>query len=895
MSRAAAELFPQFPSVATLDDFELSVVVHETQGLRPDTLITALETRVHVVSRTSGQYLQVVAAPKKGKKGRSDTDTDHDGGEGSTGGNVPLCVRTPAKAPNNDFEARWDYEHVVRGEKYERFLTKDTLVLVELCTSMKGGGDEEAAGPLIRVAWGFVSLVADQTGHARTERRFRVQLYKVEKKQKISVDDLQEPSYRGQPPFVYSLWIQNFGLNPDPSRRRLRIGGPPRLKPYRGTVWLSIRGRVAHNRLKKVVGVNVLEPGGDTLAGVAENRENETKGAEPKAERRKRPPAEKKARRVKAPSPGATQRAQFALEAESVIDPGAGGCFSLQFSPDGRFLCAACADSVLHPIRVYDATTGALEHEFVGHHDLTYEVSWSHDGQEIISASNDGTAKIWSWQQRPKEDAVAVLQHPVFVFSAKFCPLDRGWAVTGSFDGTVRVWDCLSQNSNKMLMFEANASSTADGISRVDFDKSGTKVFTADANGEIRVWAVKRETVGADRKSLFKTLNADDMAPHAAESQKLVLHCLEIVDHFRGNPISEMILLRAEGRELFVQQRVNSSMCLFDARFFKPTSTFVLDNIPGVGKFVNKEWPLRAGVSPTLRGPPPAAGATGSDAVASGVLVLAGTETGHLVLFSSATKMPLCGFLASDLGLHEGSPPSCVAWNPKVVDQVAVCGFGMEQVISIAKLELPANISDALRHADGRRLGMADVTKSLLATMGGTSPAPMMQTSVTLTETSTYSAPPPMLTTDSPPLSPRSRAVKNALDRTQNPQLAATDRYTPEERLARLSTLPTPSAMPVEASPAPSRGEELITAREAYASMPLRSQPMGSTGLSSGAGWDAAQFKTVGAAPGSGGLEDDPDDEEYRRKQRKYRKKRREAMLSRMHTLEAYDRQQDSD
>jgi len=62
------------------------------------------------------------------------------------------------------------------------------------------------------------------------------------------------------------------------------------------------------------------------------------------------------------------------------------------FHPGGQLVATASRD---HRVRVYDVT-GHLRHTFVGHTADVISVEWAHNGDELITSSDDGTVKRWS-------------------------------------------------------------------------------------------------------------------------------------------------------------------------------------------------------------------------------------------------------------------------------------------------------------------------------------------------------------------------------------------------------------------------------------------------------------------------------------------------------------------
>ncbi len=119
---------------------------------------------------------------------------------------------------------------------------------------------------------------------------------------------------------------------------------------------------------------------------------------------------------------------------------GAGrGVYCQKFSRCGRHLALGCpaAGGGASVIFVHDATVPSypLLMQFGGHSGPIYELDW-HDHRTLLSASGDGTAQVWHLGRGSRE----VLEHPTFVYCARFHPNSLHVIVTGSYDRVIRVW-----------------------------------------------------------------------------------------------------------------------------------------------------------------------------------------------------------------------------------------------------------------------------------------------------------------------------------------------------------------------------------------------------------------------------------------------------------------------
>ncbi|QDZ20857.1 WD40 repeat domain-containing protein [Chloropicon primus] len=70
-----------------------------------------------------------------------------------------------------------------------------------------------------------------------------------------------------------------------------------------------------------------------------------------------------------------------------------GALFCVAYSPDGEYLCAAGLDN---HVRIFDSQTLEQVQDCCGHSGWIRSLAWADDGSIVVSASSDGTARIWN-------------------------------------------------------------------------------------------------------------------------------------------------------------------------------------------------------------------------------------------------------------------------------------------------------------------------------------------------------------------------------------------------------------------------------------------------------------------------------------------------------------------
>jgi WD40 repeat protein len=115
-----------------------------------------------------------------------------------------------------------------------------------------------------------------------------------------------------------------------------------------------------------------------------------------------------------------------------------------------------------------------------GHEGVVYTARFSPDGAQVVTASRDGTARLWDVPTG--ECTLTIRPGKVALLSANFDPSGRR-LVTASEDETARVWSL--PKGEEMLVLGGHAKEVTDAR----FDWEGRRIVTTSLDGGARVWA----------------------------------------------------------------------------------------------------------------------------------------------------------------------------------------------------------------------------------------------------------------------------------------------------------------------------------------------------------------------------------------------------------------------
>ncbi|XP_078505356.1 jouberin isoform X2 [Lissotriton helveticus] len=305
------------------------------------------------------------------------------------------------------------------------------------------------------------------------------------------------------------------------------------------------------------------------------------------------------------------------------------GCFSIRFSHDGRTLAAACADREEYPVFLYEIPSGQYLQELHGHLNIVYDICWSTDNQNLLTASSDGTARMWKIEAH-STSALKVFPHPAFVYTAKYHPVAEYLVVTGCYDSVVRIWNVMAKEIHGQLLQELDGHKSF--INTLCFDDKGIHMFSGDSSGLVIVW--NTFVSGSSKKNPVQ---------HWSIKQEIRENDLKgiSVNHLEVHPNGRRLLIHAK----------DSTLRVMDLRILA-TKKYV-----GATNYREK---IHSALTPC------------------GTFLFSGSEDGMAYVWNTETGDQVAKY--SDLSYT--SPLRDVAFHP-LEHMVAFCAFGQSQPILV--------------------------------------------------------------------------------------------------------------------------------------------------------------------------------------------------------------------
>ncbi|XP_063165762.1 jouberin [Candoia aspera] len=338
------------------------------------------------------------------------------------------------------------------------------------------------------------------------------------------------------------------------------------------------------------------------------------------------------------------------------------GCFCIRFSEDGRMLAAGCAGRDGYPVVLYEIPSGCYLREFYGHLNIVYDLCWSKDNQHLLTASSDGTARMWRIEAQATS-ATKVFPHPSFVYAAKFHPVAEYLIVTGCYDSVIRIWNAKVKEIHGQLLQEFDGHKGF--INTLCFDAEGFHMFSGDGTGLIIIW------------NTFVKENSQSLIQHWGIDKEIK------DDDIKGTAINHLEV-HPNGRRLLIHAK-DSIVRIMDLRILATKKYIGATN-------------YREKICSTL--------------TPCGTFLFSGSEDGIAYVWNLETGDQVAMY--SDLSFT--SPLRDVAFHP-LEHMVAFCAFGQNQpiLVYIYDYKVAKQETEAVKKLSGSQLTKSSRSPQILS------------------------------------------------------------------------------------------------------------------------------------------------------------------------------------
>ncbi|KIK45777.1 hypothetical protein CY34DRAFT_496524 [Suillus luteus UH-Slu-Lm8-n1] len=111
---------------------------------------------------------------------------------------------------------------------------------------------------------------------------------------------------------------------------------------------------------------------------------------------------------------------------------------SMALSPNGKIIATGSGSSDFK-LTLWDVETRKIISKWAGHSNVVCALCWSADGDRVVSGSWDGTARVWDVKKG--KTVLAIETGYVWVWAVIYSPDSSKFATGGDKDNAVKIWD----------------------------------------------------------------------------------------------------------------------------------------------------------------------------------------------------------------------------------------------------------------------------------------------------------------------------------------------------------------------------------------------------------------------------------------------------------------------
>lgn len=164
----------------------------------------------------------------------------------------------------------------------------------------------------------------------------------------------------------------------------------------------------------------------------------------------------------------------------------------LDIAANSKYAISASWDKTL---RLWDLSKGTSTQTFVDHTKDVLTCSFSADNRQIASGGRDNCIKIWNTVGECKYTSDDQDNHQDWVSCVRFSPDAKdGRLATGSWDGSVKIWDSSSMQLQNTFLGHTNA------VTSLCFAQKTIYLASGGRDGNIIMWNVQEGSFLKERK-----------------------------------------------------------------------------------------------------------------------------------------------------------------------------------------------------------------------------------------------------------------------------------------------------------------------------------------------------------------------------------------------------------
>ncbi len=148
---------------------------------------------------------------------------------------------------------------------------------------------------------------------------------------------------------------------------------------------------------------------------------------------------------------------------------------NINYSPDGKNIVTASNDN---SAKIWDVQSGRLLLTLMGHADGVNYAMYSPDGKSVITGSNDNSAKIWDAHNGKLLHSLGAGQS----FDASYSPDSKRIVTASNRDNTAKIWDV---QSGKLLYSLVGHTSS---VWKARYSPNGKRIVTASWDHTAKIW-----------------------------------------------------------------------------------------------------------------------------------------------------------------------------------------------------------------------------------------------------------------------------------------------------------------------------------------------------------------------------------------------------------------------